>query len=79
MLDPANIASRLTGPQQRRLIALANAGKSLPWNRTDEALKALRLVQRYTGISDDTYAEINGQGLAVVRVLVESRANPASS
>lgn len=69
MFDPAHIASRLTGPQRRRLIALATAGKSLPWNRTDPALEKLRLVQKYTGAFDESSAEINGRGLAVVRVI----------
>lgn len=67
--DPAHIADQLTGAQQRRLLALARAGTSLPWTRTDPALQERFLVQRYTDPFDKAYAEISSRGEAVARAL----------
>lgn len=69
MFDPIRVADQLTGAQQRRLLALARAGQSLPWVRTDDALQERRLLQRYTDPLDKAFAEINGRGQAVARAL----------
>ena len=60
----------LTGPQQRRLIALARAGQSLKWTRTDDALRRLGLVRLYTGPLDGEFAELTSRGMGEVQRLV---------
>lgn len=67
--DPASVASRLSPAQQRRVIALARAGKSLPWTRSDDVLKRHDLIQRYTGPFGEAFAELKGRGEAVARAL----------
>ena len=69
MFDPAYVADQLTGAQQRRVLTLARSDKSLPWTRTDDALAARDLVQRYTDNFDKAFAELKGKGLAVARAL----------
>jgi hypothetical protein len=69
MFDPAYVADQLTGAQQRRVLTLARSQKSLPWTRTDDALAARGLVQRYTDPFDKAYAELKGWGQAVARAL----------
>ena len=73
MLEPDHIANRLTGPQRRRLIALAKVGQSLPWNRTDDALEALRLVRRYSDVVDKSFADLTNNGMAVAQKILRSR------
>lgn len=67
--DFAYIADQLSGAQQRRLLALARAGKALAWVRTDEALKDRHLVQRYTDPFDRAFADLTGKGMAVAQRL----------
>lgn len=67
--DFVYIADQLSGAQQRRLLALSRSDKSLPWVRTDEALKERLLVQRYTDPFDKAFAQITSRGTAVARFL----------
>jgi hypothetical protein len=69
MFDPAYVADQLTGAQQRRVMTLARSEKALPWTRSDDALQARDLVQRYTDNFDKAFAELKGKGQAVARAL----------
>lgn len=70
MTDP----SLLTIGQQNRLVALARAGKSLPWGRSDNALAAKMLVRKYRGAFNEEYADLTGAGLAAAqRIMGKSR------
>lgn len=57
----------LTTGQRNRLIALARAGKSLPWGRSDNALKQRRLVRKYRGAFGEEYADLTNEGMAAAQ------------
>jgi hypothetical protein len=57
----------LTTGQRNRLIALARAGTSLPWGRSDPALERMRLVRKYRGPFDEEFADLTSAGLAIVQ------------
>lgn len=62
-----HVARGLTVGQRNRLIAIAQAGTSLPWGRSDDALEKLRLVRKYRGAMDDLFADLTDHGWRVVR------------
>ncbi|APZ98089.1 hypothetical protein BWQ93_06035 [Sphingopyxis sp. QXT-31] len=70
MFDPTYLAERLSGPKKRRLCELAHAGQSLPFKRTDNALQAFGLIERYTGVTDDAFTELTSKGMEVAQVIV---------
>lgn len=59
----------LTTGQRNRLIALARAGKSLPWGRSDDALEQKRLVRKYRGPLDGEFADLTNDGLAAAQAI----------
>lgn len=63
MFDPAS----LTIGQRNRLVALARAGKSLPWGRSDNALEQKRLIRKYRGAFNEEYADLTSDGLATAQ------------
>ena len=54
----------MTNGQRNRLVALARAGGSLPWGRSDPALLEKRLVRKYSGSFGEEYADLTGRGVA---------------
>lgn len=65
--DAATVARGLTVGQRNRLIAIAKAGTSLAWGRSDDALEKLRLVRKYRGPLDDPFADLTDHGWRVIR------------
>ena len=57
----------LTIGQRNRLLALAKAGKSLPWGRSDNALSAKMLVRKYRGAFNEEYADLTSDGHAAAQ------------
>lgn len=68
MIDRAT----LTTGQRNRLVALARAGTSLPWGRSDPALSKLRLVRKYGGPVGEEYADLTNDGLAAAQRIMRS-------
>lgn len=60
----------LTTGQRNRLIALARAGKSLPWGRSDPALAKMRLVRKFSEPFGRDYADLTSEGLAAVQKMI---------
>ena len=63
----------LTVGQRNRLVALARAGKSLPWGRSDDALERKRLVRKYRGPLDGEFADLTNAGLAAAQAIARTR------
>lgn len=57
----------LTIGQRNRLIALARAGRSLPWAEGDDDLAKMRLVQRYREPFGEDLADLTSAGLAAAQ------------
>ncbi len=62
----------LTTGQRNRLSALAKAGQSLPWGRSDPALAKMRLVRKYGGPMGEEYADLTSDGLAMAQRIQKS-------
>lgn len=62
----------LTPGQRSRLVALARAGKSLPWAEGDDELAGKHLVRRFSGIMGERFAHLTGRGMAAARRIQES-------
>lgn len=63
----------LTTGQRNRLIALARAGKSLPWGRSDNALEVKKLVRKYRGPFDETFSDLTNEGMKIAHQIARSR------
>lgn len=61
--------AELTAGQRNRLIALARAGMSLPWGRSDDALEQNRLVRKYRGPMDEEFADLTSAGIALAQAI----------
>ncbi len=73
MFDPEKTARSLTGEQKRRLQAIAQAQKALPWEDVDEGLCASKLVGLMTGPLDEPLAEISQKGWDVLSIIARQR------
>ena len=62
----------LTTGQRNRLVALARAGTSLPWGRSDDALADRRLVRRYTDPFGGEFADLTNEGHASAQRIQKS-------
>ncbi|ALJ14143.1 hypothetical protein [Sphingopyxis macrogoltabida] len=71
--DFAYIADQLSGPQQRRLLALARAGKALAWAAGDDEIAAMFLIVRYTEPFGGAFADLTGKGMAVAQRVAQQR------
>lgn len=71
--DSAHVARGLTVGQRNRLLAIAKAGTSLPWGRSDDALEKMRLVRRYRDAMDQPFADLADHGWRVVRAFGKAR------
>lgn len=69
MVDPAT----LTVGQRNRLVALARAGKSLPWGRSDDALAAKKLVRKYRDPFDAPFSDLTSEGMKIAHQIARSR------
>ena len=66
----------LAPSQRNRLIALARAGRSLPWTEGDDALAKMRLLQRYREPFGEDMADLTSAGHAAAQRIQKS-AGPA--
>ena len=72
-MSPAEIAKTLTTGQRNRLVAIARAGTSLKWGRSDDALLKKRLVRKYSDPFDQPFSDLTSDGLAVAQAIFRSR------
>lgn len=69
MFDPEQTARSLTDEQKRRLQAIAQAEKALPWEDVDDGLEVMELVGQYTGIFDERLATMGRYGWQVLQAM----------
>lgn len=72
-MSPADIAKTLTTGQRNRLVAIARAGTSLKWGRSEDALFKKRLVRKYRDPFGETFSDLTSDGLAVAQAIFHSR------
>lgn len=64
--------TNLTPAQRDRLVALARAGRSLPWTEGDDALAKMRLLQRYREPFGEDLADLTSAGLAAAQKIARA-------
>lgn len=72
-MSPADIAKTLSTGQRNRLVAIARAGTSLKWGRSDNALLQKRLVRKYRDPFDEPFSDLTSDGFAVAQVIARSQ------
>lgn len=68
--------TRMAAFRRNRLLALARAGKALPWGRSDAALAKMRLARRYSEPFGGDYADLTGEGLAAAQRIAKGAGRP---